>query len=270
MVKKSQLIRESKLNLYPTYSGNKSIRITEGECIIGAAATISEIRNSKALAQLIPDIVGYMDLVASEQIRNMGTIAGNIVNASPIGDLSVMLLALKASLNLRGREHVRSVRLRSFFLDYKKTDLREDEFIESVSFPTGNDPFLFNFEKVSKRTHLDIATVNSAIYVESSGARIIRCRISAGGVAPVPLFLSGISEFVRGKDVNLELITTMFGMADMELSPISDIRGTKEYKRLLLKQMIATHFLKLFPDHLDEKNLIELLLRTHRKQNKQG
>ena len=93
----------------------------------------------------------------------MATIGGNIVNASPIGDMSIMLLALNADVTLEGPEKSRTIPLRKFFLGYKKRDLSPDEFIRNISFAYHTEPPLFSFEKVSRRTHLDIASVNSAI-----------------------------------------------------------------------------------------------------------
>ena len=105
----------------------------------------------------------------------------------------------------------------------------------------------FNFEKVSKRTHLDIASVNSAIHLKMKGDVIDEAGLAAGGVAPVPLYLSKTSEFLKGKMITEELIDDAIETAQTEISPISDARGSKEYKRLLLGQLIKAHFIPLTP-----------------------
>src|SRR5665647_1222380 len=113
-----------------------------------------------------------MKLIASEAVRNMATVAGNIVNASPIGDMSVILLALNAEVTIAGAGEFRTVPLNNFFLGYKKLDLAKAEFISNMAFDYQPEPVLFSFEKVSKRTHLDIASVNSAIRITMNGQNI--------------------------------------------------------------------------------------------------
>lgn len=111
--------------------------------------------------------------------------------------------------------------------------------------PGTND--LFNFEKVCKRTYLDIASVNTAIYLSMNGAVIEAAGISAGGVGPVPLWLKKAGEFLKGKAVSESLVLELTAKVQEEISPISDARGTDAYKRLLLSQLIKAHFIKLFP-----------------------
>jgi xanthine dehydrogenase small subunit len=192
-----------------------------------------------------------MKLIASETVRNMATVAGNIVNASPIGDMSVILLALNAEVTIAGAGLERSVPLKDFFLSYKKLDLTKEEFVKSIVFDYQTEPILFNFEKVSKRTHLDIASVNSAIRLTMKGQDISECYLSAGGVSPVPLFLRKTSEFLSCKPVTSEIVLRANDIMQEEISPISDVRGSVEYKRLLLRQLLLAHFLRLFPERLN-------------------
>ena len=102
------------------------------------------------------------------------------------------------------------------------------------------------FEKVSKRTWLDIASVNSAFWIELDGNNIKEARISAGGVGPTPAILTQTSTFLKGKNISSQTISEACEMAQNEVSPISDARGTVEYKKLLLSQLIKAHFLELF------------------------
>jgi len=255
MVQKAEELVESNINLFQDRKDLKGIRIESGKCIIGAATTASEIEQSKIVQDIIPEISSHFKLISSEPIRNMGTIAGNIVNASPIGDLSIIFLALKAEVNLGSR----ILPLKDFFLGYKKLDLHKDEFVKSVDFTVPTEPIFFNFEKVSKRTHLDIASVNSAIHISMEGDKIKNCSISAGGVSPIPLFLAKTSDFLKGKKISSELIIQANEVMQGEISPIGDVRGSIEYKRLLLRQLLFAHFIKLFP------NMVlagELLLNT--------
>lgn len=251
MVQKAEELFDSDIIPFHDRKDLQCIDIINGRCIIGAAVTMSEVEHFTALRNFLPELPSYMKLIASEPVRNMATVAGNVVNASPIGDLSVMLLALNAEVTIAGSVQVRTVPLKNFFLDYKKTDLAKEEFISNITFDYQPEPILFNFEKVSKRTHLDIASVNSAIRITMRGQNISECHLSAGGVSPVPLFLRKTSEFFAGKPVTAEIILQANTVMQEEISPISDVRGSAEYKRLLLRQLLLAHFLRLFPETLN-------------------
>ena len=251
MVQKAEELGDSDIISFQDRKDLKGINIINGRCIIGAAATMSDVEYSSTLRKFLPELPSYMKLIASEPIRNMATVAGNIVNASPIGDLSVILLALNAEVAIAGSGEVRSVPLKNFFLGYKKIDLTKEEFITSIAFDYQPEPALFNFEKVSKRTHLDIASVNSAMRLTMKDQNIGECYLSAGGVSPVPLFLRKTSEFFSGKPVTVEIILQANTVMQEEISPISDVRGSAEYKRLLLRQLLIAHFIRLLPERLN-------------------
>ncbi len=251
MVQKSEELGDSEINSFQDRKDLKGINIINGRCTIGAAVTMSELEHSAALGKFLPGLPSYMKLIASEPVRNMATVAGNIVNASPIGDMSVMLLALNAGVTIEGAGQVRTAALKDFFRGYKKIDLAAGEFISSIAFDYTPESALFSFEKVSKRTHLDIASVNSAIRITMEGHNISECHLSAGGVSPVPLFLRNTSEFFSGKPVTSEIILQANRVMQEEISPISDVRGSAEYKRLLLRQLLIAHFIRLFHERLN-------------------
>ena len=153
-------------------------------------------------------------------------------------------------------ETKRELPLRKLYKGYKKLDRKPEEYIEQIWFELPGKRTLFNFEKVSKRTYLDIASVNSAISITMKGDVIERSGISAGGVGPVPIYLQKASEFLKGKNISEELIHNVIEIAKTEIAPISYTRGSDEYKRLLLWQLINAHFIKLFPEMAVEKILI--------------
>ena len=207
----------------------------------------------------LPRIAAFNHLIASWQIRNRATLAGNIVNASPIGDFTALLLALDATVVLAAGDRRRSVPLREFYRGYKQIDLRPGELLTEVAFP---DPAgaRVNFEKVSKRTCLDIASVNSACSIrcapgdgaDGAGAiaagTIAAANFSLGGVAPVPLYLRATSQAVRGRALDPDTVREALRAAQGEIEPISDVRGSAAYKRLLTRQLLIAHFVTLFPD----------------------
>ena len=141
---------------------------------LAATATAEDMKQSAILEKEVGGIEEAMRLMGSLPIRQRATIAGNIVNASPIGDMTVALLALDAEIGLVGGDDRRSLPLQQFFVGYKDLDLRAREFVEWVRFQNPGDGAFFNFEKVSKRTHLDIASVNTAMSVTMRNGRIFR------------------------------------------------------------------------------------------------
>ncbi len=226
----------------------KGIKLIDKEIFIGSATTISEIEDSEIMNNSIPELKNYLKLFGSKQIRNRATIGGNIVNASPIADMVNILLVLNAKLHLIKENKHRVVYLRDFYKGYKEFDKRDNEIITAVSFNVPEKNYLFNFEKISRRTYLDIASVNSSFLCYLENGYIIKANLSAGGVAPIPLYLKNASSFLEGKELNSTNIFECINIALSEIAPISDARGSAEYKALLLRQLILAHFIKFFPD----------------------
>ena len=128
-----------------------------------------------------------------------------------------------------------------FFKGYKDLDLGENEIVYEIKIPLTGSGYKLNFEKVSQRKYLDIASCNTAILMRMENNIITDCRISAGGVYPYPLYLDKVSEFLKGKMVNEESILEAEDILNSSISPISDIRGSEQYKRLLLKNLLIAH-----------------------------
>jgi xanthine dehydrogenase small subunit len=226
-----------------TKKGNK--------CILGPSVTVTDLNESTIINESFPAFHRYSKLVSSTPIRNMATIAGNFINASPIGDFTIFFLALDAKVSFVSQGNPekagRTFPLRKLYKGYKLLNKQPEEFVSQIEFDLPGKNDLFHFEKVSKRTHLDIASVNSAIHLSLNGDIIVNAGISAGGVGPIPLFLEKASGFLTGKSVSEEMINDLIELIQTEISPISDARGTADYKRLLLGQLIKAHFIRLFP-----------------------
>lgn len=227
----------------------KGIREVGNYIEIGGAATVTDLMESPVLQAIFPKLKTHLKLVSSTPIRNMATVAGNLVNASPIGDLTVWMLALNATVVLRNGQ-TRAIPLRDFYRGYKLLDKTADEVLEKIRFLKPVGQAYFNFEKVSKRTYLDIASVNSALTLQVENGIITEAHLAAGGVAPIPLYLSKTSAFLVGKMLPVNEITVEKMLAEAnevmqsEVSPISDVRGSADYKRLLLKQLFHAHLLE--------------------------
>ena len=218
------------------------------DCVINALTTIEQIRTSPLLQSYFPRLAEDFKLICSAPVRQRATVGGNLINASPIGDLAVFFLALDAKLTLLSGSQTRTVSLQQFFQAYKKIDLNLGERLLAISFEIPSQVDLFNYEKVGKRRHLDIATVNSALLIREQDGIINKVHISAGGVAPFPLFLAQTCAYLLGQTVCLETVKRAAQIAQSESAPISDSRGSAHYKRLLLRQLLYAHFAELFPE----------------------
>lgn len=225
----------------------EKIWIEGDELFLSAAATVSDLENSEIINRVFPAFKDLSKLFGSLQIRNRATLGGNINNASPIGDMSVFLLSLNAKVFLSNGKTIRSLYLKDYFKDYKTLDRNADEYTHKFSVPLPRGVYKLSFEKVSKRTYLDIASVNTSLYIEYDSV-ITKAGLSAGGVSPVPLFLKDSSEFLKGKEISSGTLDGLVEVALGEIKPISDVRGSAEYKTLLLGRLLRAHFLKLFPE----------------------
>jgi xanthine dehydrogenase small subunit len=247
-VQRPESVESDEVTPFFDRSDLRSFSVKDGVLSFGASTTVTDLFESPDFNKLFPNLKKHLKLVSSTPIRNMGTIGGNFVNASPIGDMTIFFLALNSSITLRkAAGQSRSILLRDFYKKYKTLDKAGDEFIETISFEIRKES-RFNFEKVSKRTNLDIATVNTAIQVNLEGDVIGEVHIAAGGVGPVPMYLRETVAFLEGKILKPETVLDAIEVAGSEISPISDARGSKEYKALLLRQLIFAHFMELFPE----------------------
>ncbi|GAB4255249.1 MAG: xanthine dehydrogenase small subunit [Methylomicrobium sp.] len=228
----------------------QAVRIDGDEMIIDALATIEQLRTSPLFLAEVPKAEQDFKLIGSSPVRARATVGGNVVNASPIADLAVLLLALNARLVLSSpQEGRRVVALKAFFQGYKQVDLNPGEWVTEIRFDRIVGRYC-NYEKVSTRRHLDIASVNSAIGVQIQDRIITAVSIAAGGVSPVPLYLAETCAYLSGRVVEPAAIRYAADIARQEISPIDDVRGSADYKRLLLRQLIYAHFLTLFPETL--------------------
>ncbi len=235
-----------------------AITFSENECTLGGSTTVNDLLYNIDFQNYFPKLKKHLKLVSSAQIRNMGSIAGNFVNASPIGDMSIFFLALNAQLSIASEKGTeRKIALKDFFLDYKKYDLQPTELIQEITFNLPPEKHLFNFEKVSKRTHLDIASVNTAISLNMIDQHTIKqAHVAIGGVAAIPKYLHKTSNFLKNKKITTTMLLEAQAILQTEITPISDVRGTKQYKRRLAQNLFYAHFIELFSNQLNISKLI--------------
>jgi xanthine dehydrogenase small subunit len=261
------------------------IRLVDNRVRMGATTTMQEMLESEPLALALPALHRALGHIASTPVRDRATLGGNLVNASPIGDLSVLFLALDAELLLHRHGCERRLALSDFFLGYKRLDLAEGEILAAVecllpfcqsrtathgaplaalagegrggegraaeSLAVGNNTVPraggFHFEKVAHRDHLDIASVNCALQLELDGRRVRRVLLAAGGVAAIPLRLREVETLLTGAELSTGLALEAARLAAASVTPIDDVRGSARYKRILLRQLVLAGLLTLAP-----------------------
>jgi xanthine dehydrogenase small subunit len=215
------------------------IRIDDRTLVVGGRVTLAQFESS--VRDLIPELAPIMDRFGSPQIKNAGTLAGNIANGSPIADSIPFLFVTHATLELTGKAGARVLSIRDFYLGYKKFDLRADEIITSIRIPLPAESETLRLYKISKRTHLDISSFTAAMLMKRNDGHVESIRIAYGGVAPVVLRLTKTEEFLAGKTFEKSTFAAAGEIARAEVAPISDVRGTKDY-RLQLAENVLTKF----------------------------
>lgn len=237
-------------NILSLKSSKKAIEITEeNEMIhVGASVSIHDFFTSPIIQKHFPFLCEYETKFASSHIRDRATIGGNICNASPIGDISNILLVLDPNVVIHNSKTTRKVKLDKFFIAYKKLDLNLGEYVEYFEFSKPENKMYFHFEKVAKRKMLDIASVNTAISFTYKNNKLSTIKISSGGVNEKPALLPLTMQCLEGKEFSYDLLEIALRETEKDIKPISDIRGSALYRTLLLKRLIKAHFICLFPE----------------------
>ncbi|HWS73447.1 MAG TPA: FAD binding domain-containing protein, partial [Thermoanaerobaculia bacterium] len=190
------------------------------------------------IRERIPELARILELFGSPQIRNAGTLAGNIANGSPIADTLPYLFVSGAELELTGIDGTRRVLVERFYLGYKTFDLQPDELITRIVIPpTGGD--VVKLFKVSRRLDLDISAFTAAVRLQLRGETIAAARIAYGGVGPVVMRLPKTEAFVTGRNAELEVFEEAGRIARSEIAPITDVRGSREYRLQLAENVLA-------------------------------
>lgn len=202
--------------------------------VIGARATHNNLVNSPVLQEKYLSICEAAHHMANNQIRNTGTVGGNIVNAVPSADLPPILIALGAVVKLFGTDGERTVLLEEFFTGPGKTVLKQNEILTEIVIPdqsfTGSTYIKFGLRRSGA-----LAVVGVAVAVSMQGDICKEARIVLGAVAPVPMRAKKAEELLKGKAVTQELLEEIGVCAAGESKPISDIRGSAEYRKDMVR-----------------------------------
>lgn len=206
---------------------------------IGAKATWTDVEH--AGSESLFEFRKIIQVFASPQIKNAGTLAGNIGNGSPIADSMPFLYVMEAEVELTGPSGSRWVNLNRFYHGYKQLELRPDELITTLRFQLPETNETLKLYKVSKRKDLDISNFTAGIRMTLDGERITQPRLAYGGVGPVVLRLPKTERFLSGKLLTRETIQKAGKLARREITPISDVRASEDY-RLQLAENILLKF----------------------------
>ncbi len=219
-------------------SAVQEVRDTDdGGLRIGAAAPYADMLNR--LARIAPDLAGYFRRLGGAQIRNLGSVGGNLATASPIGDSLPALIVLDATVELIGPDGRRQVKADRFVTGYRETVMAADELIAAVHLPAPAPGSRFAGYKIAKRVDQDISGVSGCfrIVVERDGT-LAEARAAFGGVAPRPLRANATEAFLTGKPWTLETARAARSAVLDDISPISDMRGTADYRKSVAANLV--------------------------------
>ncbi|AFL53284.1 xanthine dehydrogenase small subunit [Sinorhizobium fredii] len=228
-------------------------RIESSGAGLTLGAGVSYTSAFEALSSAYPSFGGLLDRLGGEQVRNMGTIGGNIANGSPIGDSPPPLIALGATVKLRSTDGTRSLPLEDFFIAYGKQDRRPGEFVESIFVPALPAGDRFAAYKVTKRRDEDISALLGAFCLSLEGGRVKSARIAFGGMAATPKRAKAVEAALLGQPWTEDTVRAAQAAFETDFQPITDWRATGAYRMLAAKNLL----MRLFLESIGEKAQLE-------------
>ena len=200
--------------------------------VLGGAVTIENFLDS--VRSKMPELIEILQRFGSPQIRNQGTIGGNLCTSSPIGDLAPLLMVLNSDINVFGKNGIKKTNIKNFFKGYRKNILKKDEIILSIEIPYPNKKNKIFSWKLSKRYDQDISTISLAINIQIQKNIIKEIQMVAGGVAATPKSLDKLCKSMLEKKLD-DAIDFATENLDKFIQPISDLRGSSHYRLEAMK-----------------------------------
>ena len=234
-------------NISPmVYIGNlialKKTKISKTGLSIGAAVSYSQAQQT--IAKHFPALAGFWEKIGGAQIRNMGTIGGNIANGSPIADMAPPLIALGAKLVLIKGKKQRKISIEDYYISYGKKDLQQGEFIKEIFIPFIKQDEIVAFYKVSKRQYEDISTVSASFNITVKKQKITKAKLAYGGMAAIPSRAKSVEKELLNKDFKKDIFEKAALKMSEDFSPINDVRATAEYRILLAQNLLKRFYLE--------------------------
>ncbi|MDT0596177.1 xanthine dehydrogenase small subunit [Glaciecola petra] len=240
----TQMLQDLKIMIsLSAMSSLKRVETSQNMLVIGAACTFSETES--VLLQYFPDLFEVITRFASRPIRNQATIGGNVANASPIGDMPPVLIALGAKIKLDNGQTTRFLNIEDFFIDYKKTELAANEWLDSIHIPLPNPDQLIRVYKVSKRNEDDISAVCLALNLQLEEGLIKNFNAGFGGVAAIPSACQALNdELVNKAWSSTEALSLAQQIVKNSFVPITDVRASSQYRTQILQNLLHRFWLE--------------------------
>ena len=217
--------------------GLRGIELSDDAMEIGALVSYSDLW--PVFEKVLPQAIPYLSRIGGAQIRNMGTVGGNIANGSPIGDLPPLFIALGAIVYLRHEGGVRSLPLEQFFIAYGEQDLRAGEFVEKIHVPLPRADAILAVHKISKRKDEDISALTAVFYIGLEGEKIASARVACGGMAGVPKRATHLEDELIGAAWSEDSLRDAAKALSSDFEPLSDARASAEYRMTVLKNLVV-------------------------------
>ena len=215
---------------------------------IGALVTLGEIERSKTVKEKYSILWEAVSVMASPQVRTLGTIGGNLSSAVPSADTAPPLIALGASVSLKGIHGERRVRVEDFFRGPGESVLKPDEILTQILIPKPPEGSSGTYLKMMRRNALDLALVGVAVFLRLDLNKQVckEARIVLGAVAPTPIRAPKAEEILIGKEINEALAKEAGRMASEEARPISDVRASMEYRSTIISILTKRALMKAY------------------------
>jgi len=217
--------------------------------MLSIGAMVSYQESHQLLTKYYPEFGQMLYRLGSTQVRNAGTLGGNVGNASPIGDTPPVLIALGAKLVLRKGQRTREILVEDYFVDYKVTKLESGEFIQSIEIPKSASKKQLKVFKISKRLDDDISTVLACFNLEFANQKVVDIKIAFGGMAGIPKRAFACEKALLGKEASETNIALAMMALAQDFSPLSDVRASSEYRMQVAKNLVRKCFYELEQIH---------------------
>ena len=217
----------------------RGIEVTDDQVTLGALTTYTEVQDNEILSREFPMLCQAASETGGLAIQNRGTLGGNIANASPAADSPPALLAYDAELELISKAGSRRVPYHEFHLGYKQMNIRPDELLRAIRLPRSTRARANYYRKVGTRKAQAISKVCFAATASLDGNRIEEVRIALGSVAPIPIRCKQTEQALRGKEIDAGVMAAARAALMSDISPIDDIRSTKDYRLTVSLNLLA-------------------------------
>jgi carbon-monoxide dehydrogenase medium subunit len=214
-----------------------------GGLSLGSMISFRDLETDAVIAREYPALAKAVSLLANPQVRNVATVGGNLSNAAPSADCAPPLMVMEATLKLQGPGGEREVPIDMFFTGPGESCMEAGEVLTQIHIPEKANHTGTAFLKVG-RVAQDIAVVNAAVLLVLDKKKCVGCRLAVGAVAPVPLRLRKAEKLIEGEEIGPELLDRVSQMVEQEVRPITDVRSTEEYRRIMSGVLIKRAILQ--------------------------